>query len=59
MYPKLSKTFYDWLDTFTNEHMMALPNMNSNAFLYIMRALAEGIQQFDILFCDDYFTENY
>ena len=50
MYPKLSKTFYDWLDTFTNEHMMALPNMDSNAFLYIMRALAEGIQQFDILF---------
>ncbi|GBC18414.2 uncharacterized protein OCT59_006460 [Rhizophagus irregularis] len=49
MYPKLSKTFYDWLDTFTNEHMMALSSMNSNAFLYIMRALAEGIQQFDIL----------
>ncbi|CAI2183999.1 8336_t:CDS:10 [Funneliformis geosporum] len=36
MYPKLSKTFYDWLDTFTNEHMMALHNMDSNAFLYIM-----------------------
>ncbi|CAG8679341.1 14585_t:CDS:2, partial [Funneliformis caledonium] len=46
MYPKLSKTFYEWLDTFTNGHMMALHNMDSNAFLYIMRALAEGIQHF-------------
>ncbi|RIB12729.1 armadillo-type protein [Gigaspora rosea] len=48
-YPKFSRALFDWLDTFTNEYMMALPNMDSDVFLYIMRALAEGIQQPDIL----------
>ncbi|CAG8655773.1 20830_t:CDS:2, partial [Gigaspora rosea] len=41
-YPKFSRALFDWLDTFTNEYMMALPNMDSDVFLYIMRALAEA-----------------
>ncbi|CAG8800744.1 3124_t:CDS:2, partial [Racocetra persica] len=41
-YPKFSKSLFDWLDTFTNEYMMALPSMDSDVFLYIMRALAEA-----------------
>ncbi|CAG8489054.1 27229_t:CDS:10 [Gigaspora margarita] len=41
-YPKFSRALFDWLDTFTNEYMMALPNMDSDVFLYIMRSLAEA-----------------
>ncbi|CAG8441662.1 1197_t:CDS:10 [Scutellospora calospora] len=29
-YPKISKALFDWLDTFTNEYMMTLPNMDSD-----------------------------
>ncbi|RHZ90241.1 hypothetical protein Glove_2g14 [Diversispora epigaea] len=48
-YSKLAKSFYTWLDTFSNEHMMALPDMDSRSFLYIMQALSEGILSLDIL----------
>ncbi|CAG8462154.1 14273_t:CDS:10 [Cetraspora pellucida] len=41
-YPKFSKALFDWLDTFTIEYMMTLPSMDSDVFLYIMRALAEA-----------------
>ncbi|CAG8605282.1 4488_t:CDS:10 [Ambispora leptoticha] len=49
VYPKLSRAFYELLDTFSNEHMMTLTEMSSDTFLYIMRALAAGIQELDIL----------
>jgi hypothetical protein len=38
------------MEMFTNDHMTALPELNSNVFLHIMQALAEGLRTLDILF---------
>ncbi|RUS20332.1 Exportin-7-B [Endogone sp. FLAS-F59071] len=50
-FPKLTRTFFSALDVFTNEHMMVMPSMNAEVFLYLMRALAEGIKSVDINIC--------
>ncbi|RUP42678.1 Xpo7 protein [Jimgerdemannia flammicorona] len=50
-FPKLTRAFFGLLDVFTNEHMMAMPSMNADVFLYLMRALAEGVKSVDTNIC--------
>ncbi|OZJ04255.1 hypothetical protein BZG36_02466 [Bifiguratus adelaidae] len=52
-FPKLAQAFFTFLDVFTNEHMMALPDLNSDVFLYLMRACSEGVKSSDVSICSE------
>ncbi|ORY07504.1 exportin-7-like protein [Basidiobolus meristosporus CBS 931.73] len=44
VYPKLCKAYFTMIDVFSNEHMTALPDMDSRVFWYIIRSLGEGLK---------------
>lgn len=50
-FPKLTKAYFSFLDTFTDGHMMRLSNMDSDAFLYMMRALGTGVKSLEPSVC--------
>jgi exportin-7 len=43
-YPKLADAFYSFVAVFSLEHLPRMTAMDSNVFLYIMSALAEGLR---------------
>ncbi|KAG2176377.1 hypothetical protein INT43_005611 [Umbelopsis isabellina] len=50
-FPKLTKAYFSFLDTFTDGHMMRLSDMDSDAFLYMMRALGTGVKSLEPSVC--------
>ncbi|KAI9470807.1 MAG: armadillo-type protein [Benjaminiella poitrasii] len=46
-FPKLSTAFFNFLDELTREELMAMPNIPSDAFVYIMQASEQGVESSD------------
>ncbi|GAB5593863.1 hypothetical protein Unana1_08763 [Umbelopsis nana] len=50
-FPKLTKSFIAFIDQLTDKHMMQLPSMEAEVFLYMMRALGNGVKSLDSSVC--------
>ncbi|CEP19967.1 hypothetical protein [Parasitella parasitica] len=48
-FPKLSLSFFHLLDELSREQLMAIPNIQAEAFLYLMNACEQGVESSDSL----------